>query len=285
MKSYLIGLWLIAGCYGGTAATRDVNQAWRGRSQQEIEAAWGKPHDTTAMAATPNGAAGGSTSPGVETVTTAQLHWQHQHQDLTQLPGAAAAVSIRNGQVDVMAAAQPGVIITSTTDVLVDVAAIGGQARITRVIGPSLRWGAPAGINLRWGTVFGMAVGMGRLAETPTPLPSGSLYIGGMLGPRHALIGTMNLASGTADAGGAMGFAWGMGMQWWPSARLAVRGAPALVLAFEPGFNNLALAPGLLGGVGYAAVRAGNFVLDVRFDLTVSTSTAMGSLGVGVNLN
>ncbi len=268
---------LITGCYTGAAATRDVNQAWQGRSQQEIEAAWGKPHDSAAIAPLTN-------SPAAATGAT-QLHWQHRHQNLTQLPGAAAAVSIRNGQIDVMAAAQPGVIVTSTSDVLVDIASVDGQARVTRVVGPSLRWGAPAGINVRWGTVFGMAVGMGRLAETPTPLPSGSLYIGGMLGPRHALIGTMNLATGTADAGGAMGFAWGMGMQWWPSARLAVRGAPALVLAFEPGFNNVALAPGLLGGIGYAAVRAGNFVLDVRFDLTVSTNTAMGSLGVGVNLN
>ena len=275
----------MTGCYTGTAATHDVNQAWRGRSQQEIEAAWGKPHDAAAITAPANGNAGGYVGPGNTAAATTQLHWQHRQQSLTQLPGAAAAVSINNGQIDVMAAAQPGVIIRSTTDVLVDVASIGSEARITRVVGPSLRWGAPAGINLRWGTVFGMAVGMGRLAETPTPLPSGSLYIGGMLGPRHALIGTMNLATGSADAGGAMGFAWGMGMQWWPSARLAVRGAPALVLAFEPGFNNAALAPGLLGGIGYAAVRAGNFVLDVRFDLTVSTNTSMGSLGVGVNLN
>jgi hypothetical protein len=251
-------------CYSGVAASHDVNAAWRGHSRQELEATWGAPKLTEA----------GPTGP--------RLHWADEHYNIEQLPSARAALAITSTSIDVSAAAQTGVMSLSVTSASADIDA---QARIVQIRGLSTRWGAPAGLNLRWGTVFGLAVGMGRLAETPSPLPSGSMYIGGMLGPRHALIGTMNLASGSADAGGAMGFAWGLGMQWWPAARLAVRGAPALVLAFEPGFNNAALSPGLQGGIGYAAVRAGSFVLDVRFDLTVSTNTALGSFGVGVNLN
>jgi hypothetical protein len=45
------------------------------------------------------------------------------------------------------------------------------------------------------------------------------------------------------------------------------------------------LSPGAVGAVSYAVVRAGSFVLDVRFDATLSTKTAFGMFGIGANVN
>ncbi|MCB9558928.1 MAG: hypothetical protein H6709_00335 [Kofleriaceae bacterium] len=253
----------VAGCYHGARATRDVNRAWQGRSRAELEARWGRPATVAAQ--------------GDGAVLTWSISRQH-----VELPSASASLTLAPGSFDAQASWQAGKVWTSTTEV---VAAVDAGGRVVGVDGPSLRWGAPRGLNLRWGAILGLHVGMGRLDDTGTPLPSGGLYLGGMIGPRLGLVGTMAMVSGSDDAGGAMGFAWGMGAQWWPSARVALRAGPALVLAFDPGFEDPSLGPGLDGAASLALVRAGSFVLDLRLDLVASPSSTFGSVGVGVNVN
>ena len=250
---------LAAGCYHGAAATRDVDAAWRGRTAAEIEATWGPP-----VAKTANAFAWSFTTPHVE------------------LPAAMGAVAITSHSVDVEGAARPGEIWKSETTAT---ATLDPTGRITDVQGASLHWGPPRDENLRWGTLFGAHVGLGRLDGTSTPLPSGGLYIGGMLGPRLGLVGTFSMVTGTGDKGSAIGFAWGMGLQYWPLTRLAVRGGPAFVLAFDPGFGKVSPDLGGNGAVSYAIVRTRIFVLDLRLDATVARSVAFGSVGVGVNVN
>jgi len=138
---------------------------------------------------------------------------------------------------------------------------------------------------VRWGTLFGAHVGMGRLDTTPTPLPSGNIYIGGMLGPTLGLVGAYSLVAGTSDAGGALAMAASLGVQWWPVTRLSLRTGPALLLTLDPGFANAALRPGLASQASYAFVKVGRFALDLCFDLAAGPSTAFGTVGVGVNLN
>jgi hypothetical protein len=57
------------------------------------------------------------------------------------------------------------------------------------------------------------------------------------------------------------------------------------VLALDPGFSNPGFGVGGNGAVSFAIIRTRVFVLDVRFDATVASSAAFGSLGVGVNVN
>jgi len=209
------------------------------------------------------------------------LVWSHSHHHI-ELPSAEAELTIEPGSIEGRAELRPGAVWTTSTQVtaLVDASGV-----ITDVRGPSLRWGPPAGLNMRWGAIFGLHAGMGRLDDTGTPLPSGGAYVGGMLGPRLGLVGCFSMVSGKGDGGGAIGFAWGVAAQWWPEARLWLRAGPAMVLAFDPGFDNAGLAPGATGGASYALVHAGSFVLDLRVDLTTSTRATFGSLGVGVNVN
>ena len=183
---------------------------------------------------------------------------------------------------DVAAAVQPGTITHSTTAVT---AAVDGAGLVGDIRGPSLLWGRPDDANLRWGVLFGFHAGMGRLDTTSTPLPSGGLYIGGMLGPRLGLVGNFSMVTGKDDAGGAIGFAWGLSARYWPLARLSVEAGPAFVLALDPGFTNTTPDVGGSGAISYALVRGASFVLDLRFDATVATSTAFGCVGVGVNVN
>lgn len=259
MLRWISVLALVSACYHGDAATRDVNAAWRGRTRAEIEATWGRPAGSNA--------------------TTAAWSYTTTH---IELPSAAAAIAITPTSVDVDAAARPGEIWKTSTTASAEFDASG---RIVDVRGPSLHWGAPRDENLRWGTIFGFHAGMGRLDQTSTPLPSGGLYIGGMLGPRMGLVGTFSMVSGTGDSGGAIGFGWGLGLQYWPLTRLSVRAGPAFVLAWDPGFNDASPNVGGNGAVSYAIVRTRVFVLDLRLDATVASSVAFGSLGVGVNVN
>jgi len=252
-----------AGCYSGARAARDVNESWRGRTRGEIEARWGRPAEV-------------STEGGLTT-----LRWRHAHRHF-ELPSAEAEVAIAPGSLDARAEIRPGSTWKTYTEVL---ARVDGHGTIVDVRGPSLRWGAPDDVNLRWGTLLGLHAGMGRLDDTSTPLPSGGAYIGGMLSPTVGLVGFFSMVSGSDDAGGAMGFAWGIGPQWWMAARLWVRAGPALVLAFDPGFEDVGLEPGATGGVSYALIRSGSFVLDLRVDVTAGTSTLFGSAGIGVNVN
>lgn len=196
---------LICACYHGEDAARDINAAWRGRARAEIEGTWGTPAVSSASAA-------------AWTFTTTHV----------ELPAGAAAISITPTRIDVSAAGRAGEIWKTDTTAT---ATFDPDARIGEVRGPPLHWGAPRGANLRWGTVFGVHAGLGRLDQTSTPLPSGGLYIGGMLGPRLGLVGTFSMVTG--DAGSAIGFGWGMGLSYWPLTRVAVRAGPAFVLAFD----------------------------------------------------
>lgn len=255
-------LW--TGCYGGRQATRDSNLAWQGRSRASLQAQWGSPARVEAVA-------DGTTA----LVWTIKRH----HVDLPEVSGS---LDIDATGFDLQAEVQPGTVRTSSIDV---VARIAANNQVLQVDGPSLRWGPPNDANLRWGLVMGMHAGMGRLDDTSTPLPSGGLYIGGMLSRTLAMVGDFSLVSGSDDAGGAMGFAWGLAAQYWTSARVWLRAGPAMVLAFDPGFNDPGLSPGVLGGLSYALIKRGTFVLDLRLDLTASTAVTFGSVGIGVNVN
>jgi hypothetical protein len=263
MLGLAFGLVPASGCYHGERATRDVNAAWAGRTRSAIEARWGKPASVEVEG------------------SRAVLRWSHRRVHF-ELPAAQAELIVEPGRVEGTAALHPGAVWHSSTEVVVLVDA-GGT--ITSVRGPSLRWGPPNDANLRWGTILGQHVGMGRLDDTSTPLPSGGAYVGGMLSPTLGLAGTFSLVSGLDDAGGAMGFSWGMAAVWWPATRVSLRGGPALVLAFDPGFANVALGPGLTGSASLALIKAGTFVLDLRLDLTTASSGAFGNLGIGVNMN
>ncbi len=252
------------GCYSGAPATRDVNAAWRGRSRHAIEARWGR-------AASVSADTGGGTL----------LRWSHTHHHI-ELPSGHASLHVEPGLVEGEAEVRPGAIWNSQTTV---VAHVDGAGVIAAVEGPSLRWGPPDDANLRWGTILGMHVGMGRLDDTLTPLPSGGLYLGGMLSPTLGLVGCFSLVSGSDNAGGAMAFAWGMAAQWWPATRLWLRAGPAMVLDFDPGFEDATLSPGLTTGASYAVIKVGTFVLDLRLDLIASPSAVFGSAGIGVNMN
>jgi hypothetical protein len=171
---------------------------------------------------------------------------------------------------------------TSSTEVI---AMLDDAGRVAEVRGPSLGWGTPRDANLHWGTLFGAHVGLGRLGNTSTPLPSGGAYIGGMLAPQLALVGAFAMSSGKDQAGGAIGLSWSIDPQWWPTADASVRAGPAAVLGWDPGFDNARFRIGANVGASYAIVRTRVFVLDLRFDATFAPSLSLGSLGIGVNLN
>jgi hypothetical protein len=272
----LIPLFALAGCYTGAAANRDVAESWRGRTQGEIVGRWGAPERH--VPAAPDDI----------------LVWDYQTRHV-ELPdarlsvrqhevgvGVAAAVGVRANVVDVDAAFKPGGVWNTTHE---GAAIVDREGAIRDVQGAALHWGPPNDVNLHWGTIFGAHVGLGRLDSTPTPLPSGGAYIGGMLGPTFALVGTYSLAAGTGDAGGAMGMAGGLAAQWWPMNRIWVRAGPALLLAFDPGFDNARLRPGVTTGASWAFVKVGVLAVDLRLDLSAGPSTVFGTLGVGVNLN
>jgi hypothetical protein len=258
MRGLAIAAVVLGGCYTGARATRDVNAAWRGHPRAQLERQWGKPA-------------------GVE---GDHLVYTHTNQHV-ELPSADASLSVRPGAFDLHAEARPGVVWNTTTQV---VATVDDGGRVVAVEGPSLRWGPPRGTNLRWGTIFGAHIGMGRLADTGTPLPSGGVYIGGMLGPRLGLVGVYSFVAGSGNDGGAIGMNGGLAVQYWPMARLAVRAGPAMVLAWDAGFDNGRFRPGVNASVAYAVLRQRVFALDVRLDVTGASETLFGSFGVGVNV-
>lgn len=253
----------LTGCYTGDRVEPDINRAWRGHRRQQIEARWG--------------AAAASGQQGDSTV----LVWRHVRRGVA-LPTGEASLDIEPGHFEAYAALRPGRTWTHTTEVaaLVDP---GGVVREVR--GPSLRWGPPNEANIHWGFLLGAHVGMGRLDDTGTPLPSGGLYIGGMLSRQLALVGSFSLVAGKGDGGGAMGFSWALSPQYWATTRLSLRAGPALLLAFDPGFENPGFEPGVAAAVSYAAIKVGTFALDLRVDLSAGSETAFGTAGVGVNLN
>jgi hypothetical protein len=252
-----------AACYTGAPANRDVRASWVGHPRDEIVDRWGTPAATGA-----DGAFG-------------VLQWSHINTQIT-LPSGTFALSIGPGHVEGAASVRPGEIWHTTTDAA---AIVDPAGAIRGVEGWALRWGPPNEENLHWGAIYGAHVGLGRLDTTPTPLPSGGAYVGGMLAPTTGLVGTFSLVSGTSDSGAAMGMAGGVALQYWPITRMWLRAGPALVLSFDPGFNNAALRPGATGGASYAFVKVGTFVVDARFDLTLDTGGGFGTLGVGVGVD
>lgn len=261
-------------CYTGAPANRDVAAAWRGHARAELVDRWGAPARTTPIEGDAEALVYAHDVRHVELPEFAVVA-PHAHADVA-VPGGTLHADV----VGLGAAVRPGLVWHSTTTAVavVDPA----TATIARVDGATLRWGPPNDANLHWGTIYGLHVGMGRLDATSTPLPSGGAYLGGMLSPTLGLVGTFDLAAGTGDRGGAMGFAWGMAAQYWPLTRLWVRAGPAMLLAFDPGFANPALHPGGTAAASYAFVKVGRFVVDLRADVAAGPSVAFGSVGVGV---
>ena len=276
----------LAACYTNAPANRDVQASWRGRMQPEIVDRWGHPAK--------QGAAGAGGAGHVMVWAFRTLQISLPDLDLAVAarpveasaqvggPGITGAVAVHGTALDVHANAKPGEIWHTTTEAA---AFVEPNGVISSVQGAALHWGPPNDVNLHWGTIFGAHVGMGRLDTTPTPLPSGGAYIGGMLSPTVGLVGTVSLVAGTSDGGAAMGLAGGLAAQWWPVNRFWLRAGPALLLTFDPGFNNAGLHPGATLGASYAFIKIGTLALDARFDLAAGPSTAFGTLGIGVNLN
>jgi hypothetical protein len=164
-------------------------------------------------------------------------------------------------------------------------ATIDPRGIVTSFDSPSLAAGIPDDANLRTGLIAGAHLGAGVLANALTPMPSFGMYVGGMVGPRMAVVGAYEVVTGRSDNGYAMGHAWAFAIQYWPDSRAALRAGTAFVLDFEPGLVNPVVAPGIVGSVSYGLLRSGSFVLDVRYDFATSLNNTFGALGVGVNLN
>ncbi len=256
---------LASACYSGSRAAPDVNAAWRGHARFELEARLGTP----ATAALPDG--------------TSALRWTRTGTNVVALPSAHLDVDITSSSISVDAAANPGVVERRRYDIAS--AVVDPAGGVLRFDSGWLAAGIPSGTNLRTGVIFGAHGGMGALDDATSPMPSMGLYIGGMIGPRLALLGSYRFVNGKGAMGYAMGHAWGFGVQHWLSSRLAVGAGPAMVLDLEPGLQDPALSPGALGTLSYAVVRAGSFVLDLRFDATIATAVAFGTLGIGVGVN
>ena len=271
----------LAACYTHAPANRDVQASWRGRTHDEIVDRWGSPAThASAGPADVNVWSFSTTHISLPELNLAIAARPVAASPRVEVPGATGVVAVQAP--DVAASFRPGAIWRTTTEAA---AFVEPSGIISSVEGAALHWGPPNDVNLHWGTIFGAHVGMGRLDSTPTPLPSGGAYIGGMLDPTHGLVGTFSLVAGTSDSGSAMGLAGGIAAQWWPINRLWLRGGPALLLAFDPGFANARLRPGVTVGASYAVIKVGTFAIDARFDLNAGPSTAFGTLGVGVNLN
>ncbi|HWN69411.1 MAG TPA: hypothetical protein VNM90_17340 [Haliangium sp.] len=255
-----------AACYSGSRAAPDVNAAWRGHARVELDARLGEPR---AAQPQPDG--------------TTLLRWTRTGQRVVELPSGSLDVNVTSTSFDVRAEVRPGSVEGYEYDVAS--AVVDPDGRVLRFDSSWLVAGMPSGLNLRTGVVFGLHGGAGWLNDATSPMPSLGLYLGGMIGPRLALLGAYAFVNGKDVDGFAMGHSWAFAAQYWPAARLAVRAGPAMVLDLDPGLDDPTLSPGVIGALSYALVRAGSFVLDLRFDATLSTSSAFGTLGVGVNVN
>lgn len=278
---------LLASCYTGARASHDINRAWVGQRGSALKAAWG------IHLATP-GADGEhlrfrlvAERGGTVVVEPTRLPTHivigagcQGQATPGSVQGECAAGISTNGQLGSTTVIDPpSVVLLSEAHVDLDAA-----GRVRAVSGDSLRWGPPDDANLRAGFIMGFHLGMGRLDTTSTPLPATGLYMGGMLGPRFALVGNFSMTTGSDDPGGAMAFTWGMSAQWWPTMRLSLRGGPAMALVMDPGFDNTRLAPAAVGSAAFALIRSGKFVLDLRAEASATPSSAWGNLGIGVNL-
>ena len=277
---------IAAGCYGRSQARTD---GWGGMSGAEIEAQWGAPQRVdrgdegqllrwqhVRCWRTGGGASGRVRVEGLDEIG-ARGHVR------IGPGGLDAEFEARGPRIEVEAEVEARAAVVRERTYAAEVA-LDSAGLISHVRADAWRsWGPPRGANVRWGPIFGLHVGMGRLDSTSTPLPSGGAHIGGMLGPRHALVGTYAMVSGREQGRGAMGHAWGFEAVYWPAARVSVRGGPAMVLDWKPGFEDRAFGLGISGGASYALLRRGSFVLDLRADLNAHPSSAFGTFGIGVN--
>jgi len=273
VRIVLPGLLLTA-CYTHAPANRDVQLAWRGRSGAELVDRWGSPAQRQGDVMTWSYSTRHIELPAVRADVHPIAAVAH-----VDGPGITGTAVVQAPAVDL--AWQPGEIVHLEHDA----AALVPNGVVADVRGEALHWGPPNDVNLHWGTILGAELGMGRLANTPTPLPSGNAYVGGMIGPQLGLVGTYSFVAGSADAGGAIGMAAGFAAQYWPVNRLWLRAGPALLLAWDPGFVNGRLEPGATVAASYAFVRVGTLAIDLRVDVAGGPSTAFGTVGVGVNLN
>lgn len=252
----------VAGCYHGVRASQDIDLAWRGHARAELEAHWGPPAGETHEGAT-------------------LLRYTHTRYDV-DLPSGAAAISVGPGHAEGFVEWNAGTIWKSHTDAIV---AIDPASNVAEIRGASVEWGAPDGANLHWGPIFGVHVGLGRLDDTSTPLPSGGVYLGGMISPHFGLVGTYAFVSGTSPSGSAIGMAAGMAAQLFPIDRVSLHLGPAAILSFSPGFADTHFTAGVDASASYAFVRHGTLAVDLRLDVITGPGTAFGSIGVGVNRN
>ena len=265
MRLHLLTLACIVtgtACYTGPRAARDVNLAWRGHARIELDARLGVPRVMEPQA---NG--------------TTLLRWTHRGHDHFELPGGTFALNLTPTQLDAHAEFRPGSIQAVEYDVAA--ALIDPNGTVLSFDSGWLAAGIPRGMNARTGIIFGLHGGFGRLDDASTPMPSVGAYIGGMLTADIALLGAYAFVNGKTGDEFVQGHSWGLAVQYWPTERFNVRAGPAMVLNTDP----VGLAPGGIAAASFAVIRAGSFVLDVRFDATVSTASAFGTLGVGVNVN
>ena len=269
----------LGGCYTGAAANRDVAAAWRGRTRAEMTDRWGAPAQQ--QAAGPNAVA-------VWGYQTTQVELPDFHADVHPVaavahvdgPGVTGAAVVQGTGLDV--AWHPGEILRIHHEAAALVAPDGVVADVQ---GETLHWGPPNDANIHWGTIFGAHVGMGTADKAGSPLPSGQLYIGGMVTPTLGLVGSYSFVAASGDAGAAIDQAASFGVQYWPVTRVALRAGPAMLLASDPGMTNFRLRPGASVGASYAAIKIGRLALDLYADASGGPGVLFGSLGVGINLN
>ncbi len=269
MRLHLMTLACIVastGCYTGSRAARDINLAWRGHARVDLEARLGTPRVVTTQ---PDG--------------TTLARWTHRGHTVVDLPSGGFSLDVTSTSVDINAELDPGTVTAVEYDIAS--AVFDPNGTVLAFDSGWLSAGIPDGHNAHTGIVFGLHGGAGRLDDASTPMPSLGVYIGGMLTAQVALVGAYAFVNGKQGDDFVQGHSWGLAAQYWPTARFNVRAGPAMVIDTDPEPGNAALAPGGIAGASFAVLRAGSFVLDVRFDATVSTSSAFGTLGVGVNVN
>ena len=250
------------GCYTGPRAARDVNLAWRGHPRVELDTRLGAPREMTPQA---DG--------------TTLVRWTRRGHRNIEIPVGSFGVNLTPTQVDMNVELRPGTVAGFEFELAT--AVLDPNGTVLAFDSAWLAAGIPDGMNARTGIVFGLHGGFGGLDDASTPMPSLGAYIGGMLTGQVALLGAYAFVNGKSGEEFVQGHSWGLALQYWPTARFNVRAGPAMVLNTDP----VGLAPGGIAAASFAVLRAGSFVLDVRLDTTVSTASAFGTLGVGVNLN
>jgi len=263
MRGFAIAV-LATGCYSARAAAPDINDAWRGRGRLELEARIGP-----------------ATQEGKQPDGNIALKWIGHGTNIVSLPSGHLDLKISPTSFSIDAAANPGVVERTTYTRALAIVAPGGA--VLEFDG-AFAAGFPDGLNVRTGLVMGLTAAAGAFSNATTPMPSLGLYIGGMIGPRLALIGSYQFVNAKGEDDYAMGHVWGFGVQHWPAARLAVRALGVAGVDIEPN-EDASFGPGATAGVGYALVRSGSFVLDVRVDGIFTTQAAFGLAGIGVNVN